>query len=169
LFRKVIGELFEENHIAFKHYLKRRFSELNDYDVEDIIQHTLLKLLYRGDDILSINNITSYMYTSLQNGAKDYFRKHNRIVLPGNDDKVFEQTSQIVEEYIINAELKEVIKQAILSLDAKSRYVFVETEVMGRSYSSLVSESGEKLGTLLSRKNRAKKYLQEVLSTYMRR
>ena len=109
------------------------------------------------------------MYTSLQNGAKDYFRKHNRIVLPGNDDQVFEQTSQIVEEYIINAELKEVIKQAILSLDAKSRYVFVETEVMGRSYSSLVSESGEKRGTLLSRKNRAKKYLQEVLSTYMRR
>lgn len=169
MFKQVIGELFEENHIAFKHYLKRRFSELNDYDVEDIIQHTLLKLLYKGDDISSINNLTSYMYTSLQNGAKDYFRKYNRIELPGDDDKVMELTSQTVEEYILNSELKKVIKQAIFSLDAKSRYVFIETELMGRSYSSLVSESGEKLGTLLSRKNRAKKHLQEVLSAYMRR
>ncbi|MHB8129915.1 MAG: hypothetical protein ACYDEX_13035 [Mobilitalea sp.] len=49
----------------------------------------------------------------------------------------------------------------------KSRYVFVETEIKGRSYDSLVKESGEKLGTLLSRKNRARKQLRDALVTYI--
>lgn len=169
LIKQVIGELFEENYTAFKHYLKGRFRDLNDYDVEDIIQHTIMKLLYKGEDLLSINNLTSYMYTSLQNGAKDYFRKFNRIELPGDDSKELEQASQTVEDYVLNSELKAVIKQAILSLDVKSRYVFIETELMGRSYASLVNECGENLGTLLSRKSRAKKHLQEALADYIRR
>jgi RNA polymerase sigma-70 factor (ECF subfamily) len=163
----VIGEFFEENYVAFKRYLKGRFRELNDYDIEDIIQHTIMKLLYKGNDILSINNLTSYMYTSLQNSAKDYFKKNNRIELYDNESEHFEQTSQTVEEQVLELELKAGIKKAILSLDVKSRYVFVETEIKGRSYESLMKESGEKLGTLLSRKNRAKKQLRDALVTYI--
>ena len=167
MIKPVIGEFFEENYFAFKRYLKGRFRELNDYDIEDIIQQTIMKLLYKGDDILSIHNLTSYMYTSLQNSAKDHFKKSNRVELCDNDSEHFEQTSQTVEEHVLELELKAVIKKAILSLDVKSRYVFVETEIKGRSYDSLVKESGEKLGTLLSRKNRAKKQLKDALEIYM--
>lgn len=169
MIKNVIGEFFEENYIAFKRYLKVRFNELNDQDVEDIIQQTIMKLLYKGDDFLSIKNLTSYTYVSLQNGAKDYFKKHNRVVLRENDSRELEQASQTTEEQVIESELKIMIEEAILSLDFKLRYVFVETEIKGRSYDSLVRESGEKLGTLLSRKKRAKKKLQEVLTHYVRR
>lgn len=167
LIKPVIAEFFEENYIAFKHYLKGRFRELNEYDIEDIIQHTIMKLLYKGDDFLSINNLTAYMYTSLQNNAKDYFKKSNRIELYDNDSKHFEQESETIEEQMLQLELRSVIKEAILSLDVKLRYVFVETEIRGRSYDSLVKESGEKLGTLLSRKNRARKQLRDALLTYV--
>lgn len=167
LIKPVIGEFFEENYIAFKRYLKGKFRELNDYDIEDIIQHTIMKLLYKGDDFLSINNLTAYMYTSLQNSAKDYFKKYSRVELYENDSEHFEQASQTIEERVLQLELRGVIKEAILSLDVKLRYVFVETEIKGRSYHSLMKESGEKLGTLLSRKNRAKKQLRDALVTYI--
>lgn len=167
MIKPVIGEFFEENYIAFKRYLKMKFHELNEYDIEDIIQHTIMKLLYKGDDFLSISNLKAYMYTSLQNSAKDYFKKYNRIELYENSSEHFEQATQTIEDQVLQTELKDVIKKAILSLDVKSRYVFVETEIKGRSYDSLVKESGEKLGTLLSRKSRAKKQLRDAILSYI--
>lgn len=162
----ILSDFFEENYQQFKYYLRSRFTEINEYDAEDIIQHTIIKLLYKGDDILSINNLSSYMYTSLQNGAKDYFKKNSRLILYENFD---EEQSPSIEEEILLKELKMVIRNAIYNLEAKSRYVFVETEIKGRSYSELVKETGEKLGTLLSRKSRAKIKLQEALKAYIRR
>ncbi len=65
-------------------------------------------------------------------------------------------------------ELKTVIKRSIDGLDEKQRYVFVETEIKGRSYEDLAAETGEKLGTLLSRKSRAKEKLKKMLYEYYR-
>jgi DNA-directed RNA polymerase specialized sigma24 family protein len=45
--------------------------------------------------------------------------------------------------------------------------VFVETEIKGRSYDELTRETGERLGTLLSRKSRASKKLKETIRGYM--
>jgi RNA polymerase sigma factor (sigma-70 family) len=166
LAKSILTEFFEENYHHFKYYLKKRFNELNEYDVEDIIQQTVMKLLYKGDDVMSISNLSSYMYTSLQNGAKDYFKKNNRVILQAEQT---EGSTVCVEDQVLLLELKQLIREAINSLDAKSRYVFVETEIKGRSYDELVAETGEKLGTLLSRKNRAKIKLRAALSAYIRR
>ena len=166
LAKNMIGDFFEENYQYFKKYLRSRFNKLNEYDVEDIIQQTTLKLLYKGDDFLSISNLSAYMFTSLQNNAKDYFKKANRIQLQSED---IDGTSPTVEEEILKAELKHYIIKAINSLDIKSKYVFIETEIKGRSYDELVEETGEKLGTLLSRKSRAKKKLQKEILNYIRR
>ncbi len=57
---------------------------------------------------------------------------------------------------------------AIDKLDDKQRYVFVETEIKGRSYEELSKESGEKIGTLLSRKSRAAKKLKDMMYEYMK-
>ena len=64
-------------------------------------------------------------------------------------------------------ELKIILKNAILSLDDKSRFVFIETELKGKSYKQLSQETGEKLGTLLSRKSRAIKKLEKIIIHYM--
>jgi DNA-directed RNA polymerase specialized sigma24 family protein len=81
------------------------------------------------------------MYTSLQNGAKDYFKKNNRVILQAEQT---EGSTVCVEDQVLLLELKQLIREAINSLDAKSRYVFVETEIKGRSYEELVAETGEK-------------------------
>ncbi len=55
---------------------------------------------------------------------------------------------------------------ALAMLDEKSRFVFVETEFNGKSYKQLSELTGEPIGTLLSRKNRAVKKLCVMMENY---
>lgn len=166
MFKQVLETYFDDNYLNLKYYLRSRFNQLNEYDAEDIIQQTVMRLLYKGEDLMAITNLPSYVYTSLQNGAKDYFKKNNRIVLKGED---IDDRTVTTEEEVLSNELMQDIKEAIDALDDKSKYIFVETEIKGRSYESIMAETGEKLGTLLSRKNRAKKKLQQMLKQHDRR
>jgi RNA polymerase sigma factor (sigma-70 family) len=159
----MIGQVFEENYEWFKRFLRGRFINLNDYDIEDIIQQAAMNLLYKTD-IAGISNLTSYVYTSIANGAKDHFKKRNRETLTAED---IDEESQALEEKVLVGELKQVIGKSIEKLEPNQRFVFVETEMKGRSYESLVRETGEKLGTLLSRKNRAIRKLRAMIEEYI--
>ncbi len=164
--KDILEEFFEENYSQFKYYLRSRFNELNDYDAEDIIQQTVMRLLYKGDDVVSITNLSAYFYTSLQNGAKDHFKRTNRLVLKDED---IDGPTATVEDEVLASELKQIIWQAIMNLDDKSKFIFIETEIKGRSYESIMAQTGAKLGTLLSRKSRAKLKLQKALRHYIGR
>lgn len=166
--KHVIGQLFEENYGSFKQYLRNHYQSLNDYDVEDVIQHTILKLLSKDDDFLGISNLTSYVYSSLSNSAKDYFKKHSRLEIHEEYSEHFTKLeSPSAEDMILLKELKNLIKETLKSMPVKQRYVFIESEIRGKSYKTLMKETGDKLGTLLSRKNRAKKKLQSVVYNYL--
>ncbi len=159
-----LAEIFESEYTNFKHYLKSRFNRLSEYDAEDIIQLTVLKILRKGDDALSIRNMTSYMYSSLRNSAIDYMKKTKYEVLTDEDS---DAVVDAAEAEVLKNELKMIIKQAIDLLDEKSKYIFIETELMGRSYKELCDETGIKLGTLLSRKSRAVKKIKKTVSEYL--
>ena len=75
--------------------------------------------------------------------------------------------TESLENEVLRKELKSIIFQAINSLDKNQRYVFVETQLKGRSYAHLIDETGIKLGTLLSRKNRAIQNLRKKLENYV--
>lgn len=160
---ETIGKVFEENYEWFKRFLKSRFVNLNDYDVEDIVQQAAANLLSRVD-IAGISNITSYIYRTLQNSAADYYKKRNRETLTEED---YEQNSYELEQSVLVDELKQVINKAIDSLDEKHRYIFIETQIKRRSYEDLCKETGEKLGTLLSRKSRAAKKVKKIIESYI--
>ena len=162
--KSIIGDVFEENYEWFKRFLKGRFIDLNDYDIEDIIQHTAMKLLYKGENLAGVKNVTSYIYTSLSNGARDHFKKSNWE--NATEDELIVETESLENE-VLRKELKRIIFQAINSLDKNQRYVFVETQMKGRSYAQLIDETGIKLGTLLSRKNRAIQNLRKKLENYV--
>ncbi len=160
----MIGKVFEENYEWFKRFLRVRFVNLNDYDIEDIVQQVATNLLFKGENLIGIKNLTSYVYTSLQNGAKDYFKKRKNEVLISEDIEVI---TEKLEDEVLDKELKQVIMKAINKLDENQKFVYIETEIKGRSYDDLVRETGEKKGTLLSRKNRAKIKLKEMIDDYV--
>jgi RNA polymerase sigma-70 factor (ECF subfamily) len=165
LIKDVLARHFEKNTLIFRRYLKRKFNALNDYDVEDVIQQTFINIMGRGNDFIDIKNITAYTYSALQNTAKDYFKKQSRVELW--ETLPDEEQGTSLEYDIMNQEMNEMLISAINSLEENLKFVFVETMVKGRSYNELVEETGEKLGTLLSRNSRAKKKLKEALQEYM--
>ena len=59
------------------------------------------------------------------------------------------------------------LQAALYKLDDKSRHVFMETEIKRRSYQELSEETGEPIGTLLSRKSRATRKLRILLKDYV--
>lgn len=160
----MIGKVFEENYEWFKRFLRVRFVNLNDYDIEDIVQQVATNLLFKGENLIGIKNLTSYVYTSLQNGAKDYFKKRKKEVLISEDIEVI---TEKLEDEVLDKELKQVIMKAINRLDENQKFVYIETEIKGRSYDELARETGEKKGTLLSRKNRAKIKIRKMIDDYV--
>jgi RNA polymerase sigma factor (sigma-70 family) len=158
-----IGEVFADSFEKFKNYLRAAFRQLSEYDAEDIVQQTALSLLGRDDDDDSIDYVTSYIYASLRNTAKNLFRKRGREI-PAEEIDTGETYS--AEDELLNGELKAKIDAALSMLDEKSRFVFTQTEFEGKSYKELSQITGEPIGTLLSRKNRASKKLMIILDEY---
>jgi len=165
MLKEIIEDVFRNDYKNFKSYLVSRFDHINEYDAEDIIQQTVVKLLYKGNDALSIQNMTSYIYKSIRNGAYDLLKRRNREIL---GDELPEGETLTAEDEVLIKELKTVLKEAIAKLDEKSRFIFVETELKGKSYKTVSEETGIKLGTLLSRKSRAIKKLEQILKDYVK-
>ncbi|MBN2879528.1 MAG: sigma-70 family RNA polymerase sigma factor [Clostridia bacterium] len=165
MLKEIIEDVFRNDYKNFKSYLVSRFDHINEYDAEDIIQQTVVKLLYKGNDALSIQNMTSYIYKSIRNGAYDLLKKRNREIL---GDELPDGETLTAEDELLIKELKNVLKEAIDKLDEKSRFIFIETELKGKSYKTVSVETGIKLGTLLSRKSRAMKKLEQILKDYVK-
>ncbi len=159
---KIFGDGFE----SYKHYLKRRFSTLNDYEAEDIIQQTAMKFIYKGGDMAAVQHLSAYIKTSLSNTAKDYFKKQDTEVLTEIDEESGGKTSAdpLLETEI---EMKQTLKAAISRLDEKSRFVFVQTVIKGTDFKTLSEKTGEPMGTLLSRKKRAVAKLKKMMKEYL--
>ncbi|MFO7612309.1 MAG: sigma-70 family RNA polymerase sigma factor [Clostridia bacterium] len=160
----LIGDFISENFNKLKRHLQYSFEELSEADAEDIIQHTILKVLGSGRSS-SIEYLSSYFYKAISNSATDHFRKSNRIVPL---DNVEPGNTRNAEDDILNSELGGQIRVALEQLDEKSRFIFVETEINGRSYMEISHETGEPVGTLLSRKSRAVARLRNLLNDYVK-
>jgi RNA polymerase sigma factor (sigma-70 family) len=162
--RSGTGDIFAGSFVKFKNYLRNTFAGLNEYDAEDIVQQTALSMLLKDDGDESIEYMSAYVYAALRNGAKNLFRKRSREVLNSEDVEGGEDVS--AEDEMIGMELKERLGEALMMLDEKSRYVYEKTEFEGRSYKELSEETGEPIGTLLSRKSRTVKKLAILFKDY---
>ena len=159
-----VGDIFADGYHKFKNYLRAAYAGLSEYDAEDIVQQTALNMISRSGETHNVEYMTSYIYAALRNGAKNMFRRRGKEV-PG--DGIKHAPTDSAEDELIQAEMGEMIAAALDLLDEKSRYVFVETEINGTSYKEMAARTGEPMGTLLSRKNRAVKKLKAILFDYM--
>lgn len=156
------GDAFANGFTRFKNYLRGSFAALSEYDAEDIVQQVAVKMLCRNTD--DIGNTTAYIYAALRNAAVSHFRASKREA-PLEDAP--EGTFDSPEEALLDGELSRELTAALAMLDEKSRFVFVETALNGRSYRELSEQTGEPIGTLLARKSRAVKKLSIILDEYM--
>jgi RNA polymerase sigma-70 factor (ECF subfamily) len=77
-----------------------------------------------------------------------------------------EDDRYIPEDAVLNQELSRKIQEAIASLSADHRLVFILTEYHGMSYQEVADIAQCPVGTVASRKNAAIRKLRKILSQY---
>jgi RNA polymerase sigma factor (sigma-70 family) len=154
-------------------YVRRYIDDTAERDGEDIVQDVALNIFYRADITIPIENITSYVYQALRNKVIDYLRKRRDIVslddgwmdegettllqtLPDPQSDGTKEISRMVA--------RENLFRALAMLDDDQRSILIATELEGKTFQELAEQSGVPLGTLLARKSRALKKMNELFS-----
>jgi RNA polymerase sigma factor (sigma-70 family) len=136
--------------------------------VEDVMMSILNKLAISGH----INNLPAYVYRSTHNKIVDYLRTDRKTMsLQQYMDEegefslldILSEGGSNVSDDVEKKEFMDRLAKSISQLEPRQRAVFVATEFKGISFKELSEQWNEPVGTLLSRKCRAVKALQEML------
>ena len=156
-------------------YVRGKLRRIDAMDAEDIVADVMLSVLQKTGITSYIESLPAYVYRSLRNRVVDYQRSRKSTI---SLDKCIDENGEIalidlladkspdVDMQVEQREFFRRLGQAIDSLEASQRAVFIATEFDGKSFKQLASEWNEPIGTLLSRKSRAVKALREMLRDY---
>lgn len=136
-------------------------SRVSKDDAEDICQDACLKLL--SNRVSPVQDVGAWLFTTVRNRIIDHYRRKKAD--PLEDVHLTIREKDMDPQLMMDRrELKRRLRKAIDSLPEEQRYVFVQTEIEGRSFKELSEETGLKINTLLSRKHKAVLRLREMLS-----
>jgi RNA polymerase sigma factor (sigma-70 family) len=167
--RNRLAEVFSRERARLLQVVRRRLFDVSITDAEDLVQDVFHNILRRADLIEQIENLTGYVYQSLANRITDRQRAPRREILLSEGDDPLRRALEPVspdldpEELLRRKQLREEIRRALDALPPPDRAIWIETEIEERSFREIASETGEPVGTLLSRKSRAAKSLRAHL------
>lgn len=158
-----ITEIFIKDREKFIRYVRNKISKVPDMDAEDIMSEVFVTILNKADIADKIENLTAYIYSSLQNKVIDLIRSSKSH--QGHFGKSIEGELELIEnipdmgndiESIIQRKEDEKFLHTILmELEKDHRDIIIATELENRSFKELSEQWDVPIGTLLSRKNRA--------------
>lgn len=173
--RSKLYDFFAQEGKRFQSYVRGRIESIGDMDAEDIVAEVMLKMCVKADASSPVENLAAYVYRALHNKAVDYRRKSGRTL---SLESCMDEEGELrfldcisdfnagVSGEVGRKELMRRLSDAISSLEPRQRAVFVATEMKGMSFRELSSQWHEPIGTLLSRKSRAVKALQQMLKDF---
>ncbi len=150
---------FDAEYQALKGFINSRVDDTADRDAEDILQDVALKLFSKIDHLSPIDNIAGFVYRSVRNKIIDTMRTRKQRL--DMDDTMEGPIAELAElfygegEYADADELKEILKEALLSLKPEYREVIMAVDFENITYRELSIETGIPQGTLMSRRHRA--------------
>ncbi len=145
-------------------------------DAEDILQDVLYQFLRGFEDIRETERITSWLFTVARNRITDYFRKKrpeslgDRIAMTREEDgtplmleDILPSLTRDPEDEMMREMIWHEIGQALDTMPAEQRDVFVWNEFEDKSFKEISGLTGEGINTLLSRKRYAILFLRKKL------
>jgi RNA polymerase sigma-19 factor, ECF subfamily len=167
-----IARFFSDNYRKLVRYFQANYSDLSEMETEDIISDLMADLFEKVNVMRDVENISAYIYRSIQNKAKDYLRRKKKTV--SYDDAAFDEENSLgsdaipephydMESEIEASEIRGRLIDALDQLEPDQRAVWIATEVGGYSFRELAEAWDAPIGTLLARKHRANAVLQKEL------
>lgn len=167
-----VARFFSDNYRKLVRYFQANYSDLSDMEAEDIVSDLMADLFEKIDVMRDVENISAYIYRSIQNKANDYLRRRKKTIsyekaASGEGDSPGRETvpepRYDMESQIEASEIRGRLIEALDQIEPDQRAVWIATELDGYSFRELAEEWGVPLGTLLARKHRANAALQREL------
>lgn len=148
-------------------------------DAQDLVQDTFERGFKAFDSFEEGSNFEAWMTTIERNSYFNQYAKAKRRPKRANDStgeyddwdiySAAEHSSEGLksaeQEYLDNFAPEEILA-ALASLTPERRQVFIDAAIDGKSYSQVAQEQGVKIGTVMSRLNRARAQLKKELASY---
>lgn len=151
----------------------------NPDDAQDLVQDTFERGFKAFDSFQPGSNFEAWMTTIERNAYFNQYAKAKRRPQRANDSTgeyddwdiydAAEHTSdglKSAEEEYLDAFAPEEIMAALAKLSPERRQVFIDAAIDGKSYQQVADEQGVKIGTVMSRLNRARTQLKRELASY---
>ncbi len=159
-----VALFLSEERDRFVGYVRSLIRDAADMDAEDIVQDVYAKVLGIADIQRPIESLSAYIYQSIRNRVTDLFRTRKKHLsmdaeVPGTEGITLEDLMQDLRQdssaRVESRATMEFLNRAIGELSPSERDVVVATEISGLTFQELSEQTGEPIGTLLSRKSRA--------------
>lgn len=151
----------------------------NPEDAQDLVQDTFERGFKAFDSFKKGTNIEAWLTTILRNAYFNQYQKAKRRPRRANDSTgeyddwdIYEASGhsseglRSAEEQYLDAYAPEEIMHALNDLSPERRQVFIDAAIDGKSYQQVADEQGVKIGTVMSRLNRARTQLKSELEQY---
>jgi len=182
---ELIKEFQDNNTLEAFEILVKRYKDplmnfvyrfVGDRDVcTDIVQQTMIKFYLNKDSYKSFAKFSTWIYTIAGNLAKNELkrrRRRNILSIHNNDDEKslqIEDKSFLAPDKATDGEIKNVIIQkALLKVKPVYREVVILRDIQDLSYEEISEITGLAIGTVKSRINRGRAYLQKLLKNIYR-
>ncbi|MDF7664733.1 sigma-70 family RNA polymerase sigma factor [Bifidobacterium sp. ESL0745] len=153
----------------------------NPEDAQDLVQDAYERAFKAFDSFRPGSNFEAWMTTIERNAYFNQYAKAKRRPQRANDstgeyddwdiysasDHASEGLKSAEQEYLDGFAPAEIM-QALDSLSPERRQVFIDTAIDGKSYKQVAKEQDIKIGTVMSRLNRARAQLKDELTEYAR-
>ncbi|BDR53222.1 RNA polymerase sigma factor RpoE [Bombiscardovia nodaiensis] len=151
----------------------------NPEDAQDLVQDTFERGFKAFDRFEPGSNFEAWMTTIERNAFFNQYHKAKRRPQRANDStgeyndwdiySASEHTSEglkSAEQEYLETFAPEEIMAALNKLSPERRRVFIDAAIDGKSYQQVADEQGIKIGTVMSRLNRARTQLKDELKKY---
>ncbi|WP_330848971.1 sigma-70 family RNA polymerase sigma factor [Bifidobacterium aemilianum] len=174
---------FEELAMPAVNVLYRQAMKLtnNPEDAQDLVQDTFERGFKAFDSFRPGSNFEAWMVTIERNAYFNQYAKAKRRPRRANDStgeyddwdiySAAEHSSEglrSAEQEYLEAFAPQEVMAALAKLSPERRQVFIDAAIDGKSYQQVADEQGIKIGTVMSRLNRARTQLKEELSGFAR-
>lgn len=153
----------------------------NAEDAQDLVQDAYERAFKAFDSFRPGSNFEAWMTTIERNTYFNQYAKAKRRPQRANEssgeyddwdiysasDHSSEGLKSAEQEYLDGFAPAEIM-HALEALSPERRQVFIDTAIDGKSYKQVADEQGVKIGTVMSRLNRARAQLREQLVEYAR-
>lgn len=166
--KKKLKDFFGKEYHSLKVYVRSKLQSNAERDPEDIVQDVALKLFAGADRYSPINNVAGFVYYAIKNRIIDVMRsngKQERASDEQNEVKLIEFAELLygTSDNSYSEQMKDDLKQAILSLKPAYRDIIIAIDFEGYTYKEIALETNIAVGTLMSRRHRAISQLHKTI------